>query len=132
MFTANFGGGYSGTFTLDEAILNRMEIAIFCDYQTELEDEIINSMIKDSKIRTLAKKIRDFFRDAYKQGLIHPFSTRDVKVMAKLLNAAGSTDPAAVLEALLPLIYKIVKVDPLGYPDNEFIEEFKKFLESTK
>jgi len=126
LFTANFGASYTGTFQLDDAILNRIDLAIFSDYQEEVEKEIIKE-IKDESLREKAVKIKDFLRDAFKQGLIHPFTTRDVKTMVKLLSSSSD-----IYTAMLPLLHKLVKVDPQGYPDTEFIENFKQFLNEIK
>ena len=125
IFTANFGAGYSGTFQLDDAILNRVELAIFCDYQETIEDMILEELPKEK--RDIAKKIREFFREAYKQGLCNPFTTRDLKVLVKLLFRADMT-VNSIYSELLPILHKIVKIDPQGYPDTEFLEDFKNFL----
>lgn len=125
LFTANFGASYSGTFNLDEAILNRIDLCVFCDYQKEIEEAIMDELPEDKK--KLLKEIRDFFRDAFKQGMIHPFTTRDLK-NATVLMQSVSLSENGVFEGLKPVLDKLVKVDPQGYPDDEFYSEFKQFL----
>jgi len=125
LFTANFGASYSGTFSLDEAILNRIDLCVFCDYQKEVEEAIMDELPKDKK--KLLKEIVDFFRDAFKQGMIHPFTTRDLKNSVVLMQSV-SMDLDGVFEGLKPVLDKLVKVDPQGYPDTEFYKEFKEFL----
>jgi len=126
LFTANFGASYSGTFSLDEAILNRIDLCIFCDYQKEVEEAIMDELPEDKK--KLLKEIRDFFRDAFKQGIIHPFTTRDLKNAVVLIQSA-SMDSDSIFKNLKPVLDKLVKVDPQGYPDEEFCNEFKQFLQ---
>ena len=126
LFTANFGASYSGTFSLDEAILNRIDLCVFCDYQKEVEEAIMDELPEDKK--KLLEEIRDFFRDAFKQGMIHPFTTRDLKNSVVLMQSV-SMDANSVFEGLKPVLDKLVKVDPQGYPDEEFCNEFKQFLQ---
>jgi len=126
LFTANFGASYSGTFQLDEAILNRIQLSIFSDYQKDVEQLILEDLPEDK--RKVLQDIINYLRDAYKQGLIHPFTTRDVK-SAVILMQNVDLKASSIFDALKPLLDKLAKVDPQGYPDEEFLNEFHKFLE---
>jgi len=133
IFTANFGGDYAGTFQIDEAILNRINIALFCDYQDDVETKILDSYRLNSDIKRFIKELTIFLREAQKQGLCRPFTTRDVKTTAKLLkHFRDLSDKKAIYEAILPVLYKISKYDNLGYPDEEFLNEVKKFIEGDE
>ncbi len=127
ILTANFGASYTGTFNVDEAILNRIQCSIFCNYQSEIEDTIIETLDSDDK-KTLVRELKEFFREAYKNGIIHPFTTRDLKTLVALIEPLTDLNPNTVYNAILPVVYKIARVDPYGYPDSEFLEDVQKFL----
>jgi len=117
ILTANFGGSYSGTYQVDPALLNRMEYVLFVDYQSDVEEKIIASSPNPEK----AKEVVEFFRELAKAGEIKPFTTRDVKFVASL--------PEITYEKMLPVIYKLVNTDNLGYPDEDTLKTIKEFFE---
>jgi len=125
MLTANFGGNYIGTYKVDSAILNRIEYSIFVDYQDKLEQELISYLPKDKQ--KIVLEIRNFLRELYKEGSIEPFSTRDLKIMAKEISYID-LNFESIWNAIEPIVYKLIKVDMFGYPDEELIEQIKEFI----
>jgi len=118
ILTANFGGSYAGTYAIDPALLNRMEYVRFVDYQADVEENIISENAKDPD---KVKEVIEFFRELAKNGEIYPFTTRDTKFVASL--------DEITFETLSPVIYKLVKQDNLGYPDEDTLNVIKEFLE---
>ncbi len=117
ILTANFGGSYAGTYQVDPALLNRMEYVLFVDYQREVEDDIISTSSDPDKTR----EVVEFFRELARNGEIKPFTTRDVKVISSLKEIT--------YENMLPVIYKLVNTDNLGYPDEDTMRVIKEFFE---
>ena len=127
-FTANFGGSYTGTHAIDSAIMNRVEISMFVDYQDDVEENIIKFLPED-KFKVVWE-LRGFLRNMYKENNIEPFSTRDLKNMARLISYVSNVkNVEEVFNAISPIIYKLTKYDILGYPDDETINQIKDFLD---
>jgi len=124
-FAANFGN-YSGTYDLDSALLNRMDIVLEVDYQEELEDKIMSSLPPDTK-QTLESTV-SFLRSLFKKGLIEPLSTRDVVNMVKLLTIKNPKNRNEFYETIKPVINKIVPKTPQGYIDSDINNEIKTFI----
>ncbi len=123
--TANFGGNYVGTYKIDSAILNRVDYCLFVDYQDDVEEQIVSDL-PDDKQKFLFE-LRNFLRDLYKNGSIEPFSTRDFKILAREIETVELTFEK-VWDILQPIIYKIVKTDMFGFPDEETLTEIKQFV----
>lgn len=121
--TANFGG-YTGTFTLDEALLDRFKSVMFADYDTQLERAVIENYFPEGKADAIAEAV-DVIRSLYKDMIIpSPLSTRMLinwgeayKRNKDIFNAAEET-----------FLYRIVAVDRFGYPDNGQLEQVRKIV----
>jgi len=128
--TANFGGGYAGTNIIDAALLNRIDVALFVDYQAELEEKLVEDL-SNEKAQFL-KELVKFLRKMYQSGLIEPFSTRDLITAKQIIDKVNIEDKKKVYQHLLPILYKLVKYDQLGYPDEEVLTDIEKFIKEGK
>ena len=126
-FTANFGGVYAGTHQVDAALLNRIDHALFVDYQKEVEEAILDE-IENEDVRKAISLLREALRDMYKENTIHPFSTRDLKNMVQLVKDLTEVNEDVIYKRVLPILYKLVKNDALGYPDEETLSDIKEVI----
>ena len=124
LLTANFGGNYIGTFDVDDAILNRIDYVQFIDYQPDVEKTLYEHL-SPLKIK-FVEELTDFLRNAYKNGLINPFSTRDLKLIINIIDKLDDTDLKdinLIMNSIEPITYKLIKHDMFGYPDRSTLDE---------
>jgi len=113
--TANFGGGYSGTETLDEALLDRFGAVIYMGYNEKKERKILLNILGNGEIAEKLLHLAKSLRNAYLSGYLKsPFSTRMLVNTAKLIKE-GFTEA----EAFGTVAFRLVEKNEYGIPDEE-------------
>jgi len=121
--TANIGGRYEGTFTLDEALLDRFEKMCHLDYSDVLETELIKGKFSGISIDNLniIKADVEMLRQALNQNLIEsPFSTRMLKNILNRMNAPSQKEFRRIL--LEVALYRLLPKKPDGTPIMENLD----------
>jgi len=115
--TANLGGAYSGTNSMDEALLDRFPRTLYWGYDSKLE----KALVKGPGARNLHKAAATL-RDLYRSGeLRSPFSTRHLVGWASTLASFEDLDHA-VEAAKDTFVYRLASVDSYGFPDEAEVE----------
>ena len=113
--TANFGGGYSGTELLDEALFDRFQAVIYMGYDEEKERKILSEILEDKTLTEKLIRLAKSLRNAYLSGYLKsPFSTRMLVNTAKLIKE-GFTET----EAFGTVMFRLVEKNEYGIPDEE-------------
>ena len=104
--------------------MNRIDYVLFVDYQDDVERPLYEHLPENKK--KFIDDLKGVLRHLYKSGLINPFSTRDLKsliTIVETLNDDELKDVKAVLSAIEPVVYKLLRHDLLGYPDYSTLED---------
>jgi len=126
ILTANFGSAYHGTYQVDEAIMNRIDIALNVYYDEHLENSII-AQLPDKKAE-FVKELTRYLRELQKDGIIRPFTTRDLLNTVKIIDTVNELNEAELKSKLKPIIHKIVRSDHMGNIDEDTINDIYGFI----
>jgi MoxR-like ATPase len=126
--TCNLGASYSQTHDLDESLLDRFQSVLFVDYNTGLEERILEGEgLPPSRVSQLMS-VAGALRDAYRMGHLNaPLSTRHLKNWGRAV--AGGGDPQATARMLW--VDRLIAHDRHGYPDEEQVMGVLEILSST-
>ena len=126
--TCNLGASYSQTHDLDESLLDRFQSVLFVDYNSVLEERILEEEgLPPSSVARLMS-VATALRDAYRMGHLNaPLSTRHLKNWGRAI--AGGGDPQATARMLW--VDRLIAHDRHGYPDEEQVAGILEILSST-
>lgn len=124
MATANMGASYSGTNRLDEALLDRFQHTIYWGYDNGLEEKIVGE--DHSWVLDLAQALRNEYREG---NLRSPLSTRHIAgYIEELLAVKNVTSGTVIKAAMNTFVYRLVGVDPYGFPNREELDLVKNHI----
>lgn len=126
--TCNIGDGYGQTQDLDWALMDRFSSVVFMDYDTLLEQRLLEAEGVISPVAQGMIRVAKALREAYRTGdLSAPLSTRHLKNWGHLV--AGGADPETVARSLW--INRLVARDRHGFPDENQIRGILEILHAT-
>lgn len=126
--TCNLGASYSQTHDLDESLLDRFQSVLFVDYNTRLEEKILEEEGLPPRRVSQIMGVARALRNAYRMGHLHaPLSTRHLKNWGRAI--AGGGAPEATARMLW--VDRLTAHDRHGYPDEEQVAGILEILSST-
>ncbi|AKS22987.1 hypothetical protein ABH19_03295 [Leptospirillum sp. Group II 'CF-1'] len=126
--TCNLGASYSQTHDLDESLLDRFQSVLFVDYNTGLEERILEEEgLPPAKVSQLMA-VAGALREAYRMGHLNaPLSTRHLKNWGRAVSGGG--DPRETARMLW--VDRLIAHDRHGYPDEEQVAGILEILAAT-
>lgn len=128
--TVNLGGKYTGTNSLDEALLDRFNIIRYKWYDLNVEKDIISSVISSQDHVKMVQELVSEIREYHSSGEIRaPISTRWLKMWLEDFMNTWNIQESFARTAL----YRLVTVDDYGNPnDTEVKIIMQKFSDVMK